>query len=306
LLRLYWSRDRKLTVLRKGIPADPATEVPTRSYPERVVLERPLPWLEQARSHALAGVGSVAAYLALVLVLVVKGRKKTALGLLALFLLLPAYLAAVGLFLVLLLLVAVHRETGLEGRTPGRADTVWRGGVLGLVLLPAIWLGWRVLSAPDLNWLRGGAFWTYPVVLVPLIVLARLGWKKTAVGLLLPCLLLLLCLNWPALGEISHHVSDPPGRGFHIEDEAAQRCHLLEFGLLEPEPKGEKEYLGTLLAHEAWDWSGWYWLWPDQLGSWRSGYFSGNALVWALALAAGAELVRWIARKFPELLEAPP
>ena len=112
---------------------------------------------------------------------------------------------------------------------------------------------------------------------VPLIVLAVAGWKKTALRLLVPCLLLLLYLNWPPLGRIDD-------RG----------DYLLNFSLLQPAEEGpgahlsEAEFLAELRPHEAWDWSGWYWLWPNQLASWVP-------LVWALVLVGGAELLRrWL------------
>jgi tRNA A-37 threonylcarbamoyl transferase component Bud32 len=261
--------DERLTVLRKGIPSKPAREAPTRSYPNEVVFKRPLPWLERTYANALAGVGSVAAYLVLVVVLAAVGRRKTALLLLALFILLPANACAVGLFLVLALLVAALPR----GNDRKQAC---------LILLPGALLAYAVLGSPaDLRWARQGRVWAYPAVLAPLIVLAAAGWKKTALSLLVPCLFLLLYLNWP---------SDDCWRKSGWPDECKQ--FLLDFTLLESPPaqpsSGRSD--GPLFPYQAWDWSGWYWLWPNQMASWIQ-------LKWALALVAGAELARRLYRQ---------
>jgi tRNA A-37 threonylcarbamoyl transferase component Bud32 len=294
LVRFYDIGAGRLTVLRKGIPSKPAREVPISSYPEEVVLKRPLPWLELARKNAVAGVGNVAGYLAVVAVLALVGRRKTALFLLALFILLPAYSAVFGLVLVLaLLLAALPWKTGPEGhkRPLDFSGTVWGKSTLGLLLLPASLLTNVVLGLPVLNVAVESTDWTYPAVLVPLIVLAAAGWKKTALGLLVPCLLLLLYLNWPPLGAISAH-----------------KMSLLDFSLLEPKEvypwssdveKARYFTGGTLLPYEAWDWSGWYWLWPWQMGAWQ-GRDTWHPLVLALVLVGGAELVRWFIRQCKE------
>jgi hypothetical protein len=293
LLRFYGIGDDKwhfnrLTLLWKGIPSNPAREVPISSCPDEVVLKRPLPWLDRARSDAVAGLGSVAAYLALVAVLAGVGRRKTALLLLALFILLPAFAAVFGLVLVLALLsAALPWKTGPKGheRPLDFTATVWGKSTLGLLLLPAALLTNVVLGVPGLNGAVKATVWTYPVVLVPLIVLALVGWKKTALGLLIPCLLLLLYLNWPLdeswrTSSTSHYDYDDKG-------------YFLNFALLNPTPGSGTEANGSLLPEESWDWSGWYWLWPLQLASW--GLFGR-----ALALVGGAELLRWSIREAKE------
>jgi hypothetical protein len=285
LLQLYDIGDNRLTVLRKGIPSNPACEVPVSSYPEEVVLKRALPWLELARKNAVAGVGNVAGYLALPAVLAAVGRRKTALFLLALFILLPAFAATLGLWLVLAILVAaLPWKAGPKGheRPLDFTGTVWGKSTLGLLLLPAAFLTNVVLGVPALNGAMKATVWTYAVVLVPLIVLALVGWKKTALGLLVPCLLLLLYLNWPPLGAISDHKS-----------------YLLDFSLLEPrfqDGQNARYFVGgTLLPYEAWDWSGWYWLWPWQMGAWQ-GRDTWHPLVLALVLVGGSEFVPWLVR----------
>jgi tRNA A-37 threonylcarbamoyl transferase component Bud32 len=302
LLRFYDTGDNRLTVLRKGIPINPAREVPACSYPDEVVLKRPLPWLDLARGDAVAGVGSVAAYLSLVAVLVLVGRRKTALLLLALFVLLPAFAAAFGLLLVLALLVAAlpwklgpkNQEQSLDF-----TGTVWGKSMLGLLLLPGALLACVVLGRLDLCGPILGTVWTYAVVLVPLIVLAVVGWKKTALSLLAPCLLLLLYLNWPS---DDNWRPQPAPEGYRYDN---QRSYLFSFSLLEPPKEGEvrgsetaerHRKLATLLPYEAWDWSGWYWLWPIQLASWRRGDMLVCPLVWAIALAGAAEFLRRRAR----------
>jgi hypothetical protein len=139
--------------------------------------------------------------------------------------------------------------------------------------------------------------WTYPVVLVPLIVLALVGWKMTALGLLIPCLLLLLYLNWPPLRSIA-------------KDD--QSWYLLDFGQFRPQ-RGREDWgtegwgaymqasnryyrLADLLPCETWDWSGWYWLWPSQLAVWGDRGL-GGPLMWALPLVGVAELLRWVIRR---------
>jgi hypothetical protein len=209
----------------------------------------------------------VAAYLALVAVLAWVGRRKTALLLLlALFILLPAHAAVFGLFCVLVLLVAaLPRPNG-----PAALRRAYYILLPTWILLPAALLAYGLLGAYDHpHWHREGVVWTYPTVLVPLIVLALVGWKKTALGLLIPCLLLLLYLNWPP--DDCWRSPRPP-----------VNAYLLDFSRLATYSSSDM----TLLWYEAWDWSGWYWLWPNQLASW-------TLLKWALALVGGAEFVRW-------------
>jgi hypothetical protein len=278
LMRFDMIGGDRLTVLRKGIPSPSATEVPTRSYAAEVFLKRPLPWLEQTRAKAVKGVGCVTAYLALVAVLAAVGRRKTALLLLALFILLPAYGAPIGLFLVLALLVAALP------RASSRMKTAARGC---LILLPAALLAFS-LVLPDYFLeltLRRGPVWTYPALLVPLIVLAVLGWKKTALRLLIPCLLLLLYLNWPPddMWILRRYGTSWTTAYSHAGG------YFLNFSLLEAPRASGTGADSTLSAHEAWNWSGWYWLWPNQLASWS------GPLAWALALAGCAEFLRrWL------------
>jgi hypothetical protein len=213
-------------------------------------------------------VGSVAAYLALVAVVAGVGRRKTALLLLALFILLPAYAAALGLFLVLALLVAALPPESRPWKTAERGC---------FTLLPGALVALGLLGVLD-DWTRKGVVWTYPAVLVPLIVLALAGWKKAALRLLIPCLLLLVYLNWPLDESWRTSIT----WGYHYNDKG----YLLNFARLEPAPGSGPSDNGSLLPYEAWDWSGWYWLWPIQLASW--GLFG-----WAVVLVGGAELVRW-------------
>jgi hypothetical protein len=148
LTRFYDIGDDRLTLLHQGIPKGPATEAPTRRYPDEVVLKRPLPWLDRARADAAAGFGCLAAYLALAAVLAVVGRRKTALLLLALLVLLPAYLAVVGLVLALLLLVAAlpwKVGRGDRRRPLDCSGTVWGKSALVLLLLPAALLAYCLL-----------------------------------------------------------------------------------------------------------------------------------------------------------------
>jgi hypothetical protein len=303
LLRFYGIGDDKwhfnrLTLLWKGIPSNPAREVPISSYPDEVVLKRPLPWLDRARSDAVAGLGSVAAYLALVAVLAGVGRRKTALFLLALFILLPAFAAVFALVLVLaLLLAALPWKTGPEGyeRPLDFTGTVWGKSTLGLLLLPAALLTNVVLGVPALNGAVQATFWTYPVVLVPLIVLALVGWKKTALGLLIPCLLLLLYLNWPpdeSWRTSNARIDHSKFPSDYVYDD---KWYFLDFALLKPTPGSGPEANGSLLPEESWDWSGWYWLWPGQMAAWQGGD-KPHPLVLALVLVGGAEFVRWLIR----------
>jgi hypothetical protein len=282
VLRLYSTADdRRLTVLRKEFAHDPAREVPTRAYPKEVVLKRPLPWLAAARNGWVAGVACVAAYLALLVVLAALGRRKTALGLLSLFVLLPAYGAGFGLSLVLVVLVAAPPRVNTWKLAAARAGLFLL--VAGLLLLVAGVLANPLLGIENANlrdnWpifaeqLITAKVWTYPAVLVPLIVLAAIGRKRTALGLLVPCLLLLLYVNWPTRVTFT----DLGLKGY----------------LLSVRESATDEFV-TLRSMEAWDWSAWYWLWPDQLASWR------GPLMWALGLAGCAEFLR---RQFRKLRE---
>jgi hypothetical protein len=275
VLQLYSTEnDQRLTVLRKEFAPDPAREVPTRAYPKEVVLKRPLPWLAAARNGWVAGVACVAAYLALLVVLAALGRKKTALGLLSLFVLLPVYGAGFGLSLVLMVLVAASPRANTWTLAAARACILLLlTGVLAYSLLG------RQYAAFASNWPNiaedfiTDKVWTYPAVLVPLIVLAAIGRKRTALGLLVPCLLLLLYVNWPTRVTFT----DSGLKGY----------------LLSVRESATDEFV-TLRSMEAWDWSAWYWLWPDQLASWR------GPLMWALGLAGCAEFLR---RQFRKLRE---
>jgi hypothetical protein len=216
------------------------------------------------------------------------GRRKTALLLLALFILLPAYGAPIGLFLVLALLVAALPRANSRKKTAARAC---------LILLPGALLTISLLNPPELinldywlSFLEGTmkAFWTYPALLVPLIVLAVVGWKKTALRLLIPCLLLLLYLNWPP-DDMWRIRPGTPYSGYSLYPYG----YLLDFSPPQPPRASGPGVDNRLYAHESWDWSGWYWLWPNQLASWA-------LLKWALALVGGAEFVRWFIRKAKE------
>jgi hypothetical protein len=278
LMRFDMIGEDRLTVLRKGIPSPPRAEVPTRSYAAEVFLKRPLPWLDQTRANAVTGVGCVIAYLALVAVLAAVGRRKTALLLLALFILLPAHGAPIGLSLVLVLLVAALLRANSRKKT-----ATW--ACLILLLLPGALLAFYLLDRPDMR----GAIWTYPALLVPLIVLVVVGWKKTALRLLIPCLLLLLYLNWPPDDVWKLRPGGYKAPNYYLNPER----YLLNFSLLQPPRASGPGVDSTLYAYESWDWSGWYWLWPNQLASWA-------LLKWALALVGGAEFVRWFIRKAKE------
>jgi hypothetical protein len=301
--------DRRLTVLRKEVPPWAS---PARDYPTEAVLKRPLLGLTATRNDAVTPVASMAAYLALVAILAWAGRKKTALGLLALFILLPAYLALFGLFLVLVLLVAAlpWRTGPKDQRRPlDLSGTVYDKIAFGLLILPAALLVSTLLG----GWTMKVTVWTYLVVLVPLIVLAVVGRKKAALCLLVSCLLLLLYLNWPSHVNpvASHHggILHPFVQyGYEEADYYLLNFHQLISGSVTAE---ERE----LLPYEAWDWSDWYWLWPNQCGSWRSGYifmvFPGrsnswlcpNPLVLALVLLGGVEFLR---RNAPKVREKTP
>jgi hypothetical protein len=280
-LQLYSTVDNeRLTILRKEVPKNPPPDAPPgidRDKPEAVV-KRPLPWLASARNGWVAGVASVAAYLALVVVLAALGRRKIALGLLALFVLLPAYGATFGLSLVLMLLVAALPPVDNWKMAAVRACPLL---ILSAVLADRL-VDFGRLEHPG-NWpnfmkdLREGTVWTYPVVLTPLIVLAVRGWKKTALGLLVPCLLLLVYINWPARMSFSDDVS-----GYLLSFRPARELRNGDWWESNP----------PLRSYEAWDWSGWYWLWPDQLSSWRRGIYFGNPLTWALVVVACVGLLR--------------
>ena len=95
--------------------------------------------------------------------------------LLALFILLPAHGAPIGLSLVLALLVAALLRANNRKKT-----ATW--ACLILLLLPGALLAFYLLDRPEMR----GAIWTYPALLVPLIVLTVVGWKKTALRLLIP------------------------------------------------------------------------------------------------------------------------
>jgi tRNA A-37 threonylcarbamoyl transferase component Bud32 len=289
-LRFYSVGDGRLTVLRRGIPSNPATEVPTRSYEGEVVFKRPLPWLERTRAEAKVGVGCVVAYLVLVGILAAVGRRKTALGLLALLILLPAFGAAVGLVLVLAVLAAALPRQDHWWKTAGR---------FYLIILPGVLLAWYALRNVDLDRALTSAVWTYPAVLVPLCVLALAGWRKTALGLLVPCLVLLLYLNGPRPSDEYFKVLPVTPDG-HNQENREPNWYLLNSELLEPANDHGAQHareLLTLYPHETWDWTGWYWLWPNQLAS-RSG-----PLAWAFALLAAAELARWLRRNWKTLNE---
>jgi hypothetical protein len=283
-LRVYGIEDGRLTVLRKEVPLNPATEVPTHGYPAEVVLKRPLPWLERTRAAAKVSVGCVVAYLVLAAVLAAVGRRKTALFLLALLILLPAFAAAVGLVLVLAVLAAALPRMDRWWKTAGR---------IGLILVPGVLLAGLALRDVDPSRALTSRLWTYPVVLVPLIVLALAGWRKSALGLLVPCLLLLLYLNWPS--DDSFKPPPKPVGGYQPRN-PEPNWYLLDFERLVP-PYEEHSWgsgaaakhageLATLLPHETWDWTGWYWLWPNQLASWS------GPLTWAIVLTGAAEFVR--------------
>jgi hypothetical protein len=284
-------------VLRRGIPTNPATEVPTRSYEGEVVFKRPLPWLDRTRAKAKVAVGCVVAYLVLVAVLAVVGRRKTALGLLALLILLPAFGAAVGLVLVLAVLAAALPRQDRWWKTAGR---------FCLILLPGVLLAGYALRNVDLDRALTSTLWTYPAVLVPLCVLALVGWRKTALGLLVPCLLLLLYLNGPWASDECFKVLPVTPDGRHQENREPN-WYLLNFELLTPAYEGHfwdstnwrTRELATLLPHETWDWTGWYWLWPNQLASWP------GPLVWALVLVGAAEFVRWLRRNWKAMTVEP-
>jgi hypothetical protein len=326
LLRLYrlsdngLNRQDRLTVLRKGIPKDPATEVPTHSYPDEVVLLRPLPWLERARTDVVWGVVSVVVYLGLVAVYAAMGRRRTALLLLALFILLPASSAFSGLFLVLVLLAEGKSDTAAAWRVkalvlliltgivlvpvlamllpqfvivfgflfllvllnmvaltlprkaiprgqdrPRESAGVSRGGLV-LLFLQGTVLTSLVLAAPSQIWKMEDRSWTYLAVLAPLVGLALVGRMKAALGLLIPCLLLLVYLNWPPRGN------DWPLWGIG-ESSYSQWI-----------PSNLSYSENALLPCEAWDWSGWYWLWPLALDSWRRRCMTGDFLAMMIPL----------------------
>jgi hypothetical protein len=270
--------DRRLTVLRKEFTHDPAREAPTRTYPKEVVLKRPLPWLASARNGWVAGVASVAAYLALLVTLAALGRKKTALGLLSLFVLLPAHGAGFGLSLVLMLLVAASPGLNTWKLAATRACLLLL--LTGLLAEPLLVLRDANLprDRPDIaDRFITGKVWTYPAVLVPLIVLAAVGRKRTALGLLVPSLLLLLYVNWPTRATFSS---------------LSLKGYLLS--VRESATNDGGEFL-TLRSMEAWDWSAWYWLWPDQLAA------LNGPLVWAVGMVGGAEFFR---RQFRKIRQA--
>jgi hypothetical protein len=224
----------------------------------------------------------------------VVGRRKTALGLLALLILLPAFGAAVGLVLVLAVLAAALPRQDRWWKTAGR---------FCLILLPGVLLAWYALRNADLDRALTGTVWTYPAVLVPLCVLALAGWRKTALGLLVPCLLLLLYLNGPWSSDEYFKVLPVTSDGKHQENREPN-WYLLNVELLVPAYEGQAwqfpgqqaRALVTLYPHETWDWTGWYWLWPNQLASWS------GPLAWALALLAAAELARWLSRNWKTLI----
>jgi hypothetical protein len=295
-LRFYSIGEGRLTVLRRGVPTNPATEVPTRGYEGEVVFKRPLPWLDRTRAKATVGMGCVIAYLVLVGILAAVGRRKTALGLLAVLILLPAFGAAVGLVLVLAVLAAALPRQDRWWKTAGR---------FCLILLPGVLLAWFTLRNVDLDRALTSTLWTYPAVLVPLCVLTLAGWRKTALGLLVPGLLLLLSLNgpWPSDEYFMVLPKTPDG---YPQENREPNWYLLNFELLKPsydwnhDLNGNEAWqareLASLLPHETWDWTGWYWLWPNQLASWS------GPLAWALALLAAAELARWLSRNWKTVI----
>ena len=65
-----------------------------------------------------------------------------------------------------------------------------------------------------------------------------------------------------------------------------------------PTAEPEKD-LRRLYQDEAWDWSGWYWLWPYRLGAWRSWAVCFNPLAWALVVAAASAARRVLRRGEP-------
>jgi tRNA A-37 threonylcarbamoyl transferase component Bud32 len=83
----------RVTVLLRDVPVNPPRETPTRSSAGEAVLNRPLPWLAPARRDWVAGVGGLAACLGVLALLAAAGRRKAALGLAAVLVLLPAFSA---------------------------------------------------------------------------------------------------------------------------------------------------------------------------------------------------------------------